>query len=227
MHKLRKVLREVFLKPQKWRENQLEVTKENYIHEEMKKYNISPEIRIIEDDILQGETFLIEYSIYSMTIAALMTGWATPQMEGIAVKMCLLVFLIQTILFVGISEREWALNNFRRFEIVNTIMRVMGAILLHNISFGYFQFCSKLLFYIKSARKRHTRQKLLNLIIIMMMLAGPFMACFSMFVVVGQTKSLVGCITVYVDLGFIMNLDYMFAPMLPTEITKLVDNINS
>lgn len=80
LHHLRKRLREVFLKPQKWRENQLEVAKENYIHEEMKKYHISPEIKIIEDDILQGETFMIEYSIYSMTIAALMTGSVTPVM---------------------------------------------------------------------------------------------------------------------------------------------------
>lgn len=55
-----------------------------------------------------------------------------------ALKLCFLTFIIQIILFIGISEMEWGLDRFKRFEIVNTIMRVMGAILLHNISFGYF-----------------------------------------------------------------------------------------
>lgn len=84
-----------------------------------------------------------------------------------------------------------------------------------------------MLFYIKSSKRKHKRNKILNLLIVLTMLTAPFMACISMFIYVGQESSLANCIKVFVNLGFIMKIDYMFAASLPLEIKRLVDELNN
>lgn len=104
LSKIKKQLRKIFLNFNDWKENQLHVCKENYIHEEMVEHNISPEIIIEETDILENEAFLIEEDIYSQTITALMTGQVTPQMEGTAIKMSMMVFLMQNALLITMMD---------------------------------------------------------------------------------------------------------------------------
>lgn len=119
------------------------------------------------------------------------------------------------------------MDNFQRFEIDATLLRIIGAVLLHNVSFPKFQYMQKMLLYIKTTRANHSRHKFCNMILVAAMMFAPFLSCFSLFISVGQISSLTLAVKAYVFLGFIMKLDYLFTGMLPTSIPDLVDKINS
>lgn len=106
----------------------------------MVEYHISPEIIINETDILENEAFLIEGDIYSQAISALMTKECTPEQEGIAIKMSMMVFFMQNTLLITMMDEYLDLNNFQRFDIDTTIARVISGVLLHNVSFQKFQY---------------------------------------------------------------------------------------
>lgn len=97
-------------------------------------------------------------------------------------------------------------------------MRIIGAVLLHSVSFNKFQYMQRLLMYIKTTRKRHIRHRFCNMLLLSSMMVAPFCACSSLFITVGQINSLTGACKAYVFLGFIMKLDYMFTGMLPSSI---------
>lgn len=92
--KMKKKLKEAFSDIGRWKKRQLFATKMNLINEEMTKLKTPAGIKIIEADVLENETFLINYDIYSLTITALMTGALSPDIESRSVKASVLVFVL-------------------------------------------------------------------------------------------------------------------------------------
>lgn len=101
-----------------------------------------------------------------------------------------------------------------------TCLRMVSALLLQQTLFKDLNLQVKMLTFLKRMKgtRKHSKGRFINFLLCSMNIINPIMALFALMITMGQEKKMGSITKSFVTIGFIMNIDNMFASTLPKEI---------
>ena len=169
-----------------------------------------------EQDFLEGEKLKIELDVYNMTIAGILTKEVSPVHLIYCIKVCFMTFMVQTFLCFFFCYEFLDFNRFQPFYTMQTSLRILCCLLQTQQCYKEFQQSVKMLTFLK--RMKATKGRLMNILICSMQIMTPLFALCAMTITMTQQSALSYIVKDFVTIGFILNVDNLFAGTLPGTV---------
>lgn len=152
-----------------------------------------------------------------------MTNDLPCQVQAAVIDITIKSIICVLIIYFSYSFEYLGLTKFYNFQIRQQSVRLISAVLLHKTTFGKLLYSIKLLTYLKRTKKKHSRMKCFNLILVALKVLFPIIPTVCLIINIGQENSIPMIVKNFVALAFIMSIETMFVGLLPADAEKLID----
>jgi len=120
-------------------------------------------------------------------------------------------------------------DQFQPFTMYGSSLKIICAMLLHITLYNELQNAIKMLTFLKRQKlsRSHVKGRFMNIILCSMQIIGPIFVLGALIVTMGQEGKFSLIIKLYVTLGFVVNIDNLFASSLPPSIIRNAKILNS
>ena len=138
-------------------------------------------------DYLHGESIKINGDIYNQAIAANLTKEVSPVILTHCIKLCILTYFIQVLICLFFCYELLSFENFQPFYVMQSSLRIVATLLLHQSLYKKLQHSVKLLIYLKRLKKNkiYSNGRKINIMLCTMQISCPLLALTSLMVTMG------------------------------------------
>jgi hypothetical protein len=160
-----------------------------------------------------------------LTIAANLTNELPPMILNHCFRITVYCFMLQSLVYYFYMLDYLHSQIFQPFDFIQSMMRVLATILLHNQMQLKLQKTVKLLTYLKTM-KENKRGRMMNMVLVSMQILLPIFAMLAMIIVSALEKSLKQITKNFVTLGFVASFDQICVTMFQDEVIANAMAIN-